>query len=1038
MTHRLSLLARFSLCLLGTIAAFSMAHAVPSVRISELHYDNVGTDTGEAVEISGPAGTDVTGWQIILYNGTGGASYDTRTLSGVIPATCSTRGVLVFNYPSNGIQNGSPDGIALIDAAGAVVEFLSYEGVMAATNGPAAGLNSIDIGVSEAGTDAAGFSLARKADGSWSAPAANSFGACNDDGEAPPPADVASITVSPSTATITQGTTQTFTATAVDAANQPIAGIAFSWTSSAPSIASVSSTGVATGIAVGDTTITATAPNGVLTTAALHVNATPPPTGSSDLRFSEIHYDNLGTDAGEAIEISGPAGAVLTGVSVVLYNGDGGVSYNTQTLSGTMPATCSDRGVVVIDYPANGIQNGPDGFALVDAAGAVIEFLSYEGTFAATNGPAAGTTSIDIGASQNSAPVGLSLQRDSSNHWQAATSSFGACNVDGQPPGSGNRISITGRLPTDPALPVGFEDQLFATVRDANNATVPTTITWTSDTPEIASIDARGVMRALAAGTAIIRATAADGVTTTAFSLPTRIAVASTTANYGNNAEFGEPRDNDPSDDFIVRYPQYTASYNPNRGTPNWVSYDLDASQFGAEDRCDCFTTDPALPTTFTHLSTADYTDAGTFQGYGIDRGHMTRSFDRTTASLDNAVTYYFTNVVPQAADLNQGPWALMENYLGDLARLQDKEVYIIAGVAGNKGTLKNEGKIVIPTSTWKVAVILPRDRGLADVHSTGDLEVIAVNMPNDPGVRNVPWETYKTTVKAIEQLTGYDLLALLPDDIEQAVETNTKPPVANIAGPATATEGGAITLSGSGSSDPDGSIASYAWTFGDGSSITGPEATHTYVQDGVYTVSLIVTDNDGLTANTSVTITVSNVAPTIGDVPGASLTVGQAYTAAGSFTDPGQDTWTATVNWGDGSAPSQIALTQRSFSAAHTYTAAGTFTVTIGIADDDTTTSRTQTVTVSSLAQALAAARTDVDLLVAANKISPLVGFLLKAQIATAERQLALGHELLAVVSLRAVVVQLDLLIRIGVLSAADAAPLRVLLLTTIEAIKP
>ena len=69
------------------------------------------------------------------------------------------------------------------------------------------------------------------------------------------------------------------------------------------------------------------------------------------VRISEIHYDNTGTDAGEAIEISGPAGAVLTGVSVVLYNGDGGVSYNTQTLSGTMPATCSDRGVVVIADP---------------------------------------------------------------------------------------------------------------------------------------------------------------------------------------------------------------------------------------------------------------------------------------------------------------------------------------------------------------------------------------------------------------------------------------------------------------------------------------------------------------------------------------------------------------------------------------------------------------------------------------------------------------------------------------------------------------
>jgi DNA/RNA endonuclease G (NUC1) len=46
---------------------------------------------------------------------------------------------------------------------------------------------------------------------------------------------------------------------------------------------------------------------------------------------------------------------------------------------------------------------------------------------------------------------------------------------------------------------------------------------------------------------------------------------------YPGNAEFGEPTDADASDDFIVHHEQFTASYNPTRGGPNWVSYDLDA-----------------------------------------------------------------------------------------------------------------------------------------------------------------------------------------------------------------------------------------------------------------------------------------------------------------------------------------------------------------------------------------------------------------------------------------------------------------------------
>src|SRR5436190_24340690 len=62
--------------------------ALPAVRFSEIHYDNSGTDTGEAIEVSGPAGMDVTGWQVVLYNGTGGASYDTKTLTGAFGTTC--------------------------------------------------------------------------------------------------------------------------------------------------------------------------------------------------------------------------------------------------------------------------------------------------------------------------------------------------------------------------------------------------------------------------------------------------------------------------------------------------------------------------------------------------------------------------------------------------------------------------------------------------------------------------------------------------------------------------------------------------------------------------------------------------------------------------------------------------------------------------------------------------------------------------------------------------------------------------------------
>lgn len=87
------------------------------IFINEIHYDNDGTDTGEGIEIAGPAGTDLTGWSLVLYRDVG-TVYDTETLSGTIPDLCNG-GVLWF--PIAGIQNGSADGMALVNSLSVVI-----------------------------------------------------------------------------------------------------------------------------------------------------------------------------------------------------------------------------------------------------------------------------------------------------------------------------------------------------------------------------------------------------------------------------------------------------------------------------------------------------------------------------------------------------------------------------------------------------------------------------------------------------------------------------------------------------------------------------------------------------------------------------------------------------------------------------------------------------------------------------------------------------------------------------------------------------
>lgn len=157
------------------------------VFINEIHYDNAGTDQGEAVEIAGPAGTDLAGWSLVLYNGNGGAVYDSREIGAVIPNQQNGYGTVAVEYTTtnSSIQNGSPDGIALVSDQGEVIQFLSYEGSFTAGDGPAAGLTSSDIGVSESSGTDAGFSLQLIGTGTtyeaftWTEPREGSFGSVN-------------------------------------------------------------------------------------------------------------------------------------------------------------------------------------------------------------------------------------------------------------------------------------------------------------------------------------------------------------------------------------------------------------------------------------------------------------------------------------------------------------------------------------------------------------------------------------------------------------------------------------------------------------------------------------------------------------------------------------------------------------------------------------------------------------------------------------------------------------------------------------------
>ncbi len=121
------------------------------VFINEFHYDNASDDEGEFVEVVvGPGFTgNPSAIELQLYNGSNGApDGSAHGLDTFTEGATTSSGHRVFSKLIPGIQNGAPDGMALV-VDGAVVEFISYEGAFTASGGPADGMASVDVGVAQ-------------------------------------------------------------------------------------------------------------------------------------------------------------------------------------------------------------------------------------------------------------------------------------------------------------------------------------------------------------------------------------------------------------------------------------------------------------------------------------------------------------------------------------------------------------------------------------------------------------------------------------------------------------------------------------------------------------------------------------------------------------------------------------------------------------------------------------------------------------------------------------------------------------------------
>ncbi len=387
------------------------------------------------------------------------------------------------------------------------------------------------------------------------------------------------------------------------------------------------------------------------------------------------------------------------------------------------------------------------------------------------------------------------------------------------------------------------------------------------------------------------------------------------------------------------------------------------------------------------HHTSHSYTNAGT---YTVSLTVTDNEFTTDTATAD--ITVIEPNQ-PPVADAG-GPYTGTENvplaFYGMYSYDNDGDIVFYSWDFGDShsSTAQNPTHTYSQAGTYTVTLLVKDDDGATGADET--TATIAPS-PNQPpvadaggpytGAKDVPisfnggssydddgeivsysWDfgdgdssSGQNPAHAYSQAGTYTVTLTVTDD-DGATDSDTttatvtadqnQPPVADAGGPYTGTENVPISFNGGSSYDNDGNIVSYSWNFGDGHSSTGQNPTHAYTQDGTYTITLTVTDDDGATDSDTTTATVapSTNQPPVADTGGpytGAKDVPISFNGGSSYDDDG-DIVFYSWDFGDGDSSSGQ-------NPSHAYNQAGTYTVTLTVTDDDgATDSDTTTATVT------------------------------------------------------------------------------------------
>ncbi len=202
----------------------------------------------------------------------------------------------------------------------------------------------------------------------------------------------------------------------------------------------------------------------------------------------------------------------------------------------------------------------------------------------------------------------------------------------------------------------------------------------------------------------------------------------------------------------IVKYTQFTLSYNEHNEQADWVAYELDKNEIKTESRrCNCFAKDAKI---ISGSATPD-----DYANSGFDKGHLSPSEDNQLSAENNRESFLMSNISPQLHRFNNGIWKQLEIWVRQKAEEFDT-VYVVSGPVfiNNLGSIGKDS-VTVPGYFYKA--LLRFENGLP--------KTIAFLIPQIGAVGEL--KDYIVPVNALESLTGIDFFPALDDSIENNVE---------------------------------------------------------------------------------------------------------------------------------------------------------------------------------------------------------------------------------------------------------------------------